>query len=156
MICFLSTYIKQRGNIVNNIHVLCNRQYAPCIFDNKTKELHYAIEQWGLFSVPHLLWHGHPFIMVISEDLWHSTYCRAFGSGAVTACFYDWGLSRLKFEHPTFSLRGKLSNPLRHRRGTKNMRIRYLTNEWYTLVLAKPMLSVFVSRFLHVLCTLFT
>ena len=31
-----------------------------------------AIEQWGFFSVPHLLWHGHPFIMVISEDPWHS------------------------------------------------------------------------------------
>ena len=31
-----------------------------------------TIEQWGFFSVPHLLWHWHPFIMVISEDPWHS------------------------------------------------------------------------------------
>ena len=31
-----------------------------------------AIEQWGFFSMPDLLWHGHPFIMVISEDPWHS------------------------------------------------------------------------------------
>ena len=31
-----------------------------------------AIEHSGFFSVPHLLWHGHPFIMVISEDPWHS------------------------------------------------------------------------------------
>ena len=30
-----------------------------------------AIKKWGFFSVPHLLWDGHPFIMVISEDLWH-------------------------------------------------------------------------------------
>ena len=27
-----------------------------------------AIEQWGFLSVPHLLWHGHPFIILISED----------------------------------------------------------------------------------------
>ena len=40
-----------------------------------------------------------------------------FGSGAVTACFNDLGLSQLGFEHPTFCLRGKRSNPLRHRRG---------------------------------------
>ena len=31
-----------------------------------------TIEQWGFFSVPHLLWHGPTNIMVISEDLWHS------------------------------------------------------------------------------------
>ena len=31
-----------------------------------------AIEQWELLNVPHLLWHGTPFIMVISKDLWHS------------------------------------------------------------------------------------
>ena len=31
-----------------------------------------AIEQWGFFSVSHLLWHGTFGIMVISEDPWHS------------------------------------------------------------------------------------
>ena len=31
-----------------------------------------VIEQWEFLSVPHLLWHGNPFIMVISEDPWHS------------------------------------------------------------------------------------
>ena len=31
-----------------------------------------AIEQWGFFSGPRLLWRGHPFIKVISEDPWHS------------------------------------------------------------------------------------
>ena len=30
-----------------------------------------AIEQWGIFSVPHLLWHG-ASVMVNSEDPWHS------------------------------------------------------------------------------------
>ena len=33
---------------------------------------HIAIEQWGFFSVPHLLWHGTSIIMVIFEDPWHS------------------------------------------------------------------------------------
>ena len=32
-----------------------------------------ATEQWGFFSLPHLLWQGHPFLKVISEDPWHST-----------------------------------------------------------------------------------
>lgn len=35
----------------------------------------HIIEQWWLFSMPHLLWHcdtSHTFIIVISEDLWHS------------------------------------------------------------------------------------
>ena len=31
-----------------------------------------ALQQRGFFSVPHLLWHRHPFIMVIYEDPWHS------------------------------------------------------------------------------------
>ena len=48
------------------------------------------IEQWGFFSVPHLLW---PFKMVISKDPWHSYW--ASGSKAVTTCFKDLGLSRL-------------------------------------------------------------
>ena len=33
------------------------------------------------------------------------TYCRAFSSWAVITCFYDFDLSRLGFEHPTFRLR---------------------------------------------------
>ena len=42
------------------------------------------------------------------------TYCRTFSSGAVTTCFYDWGLSRLGFEHPTFFLRCEHFYPLHH------------------------------------------
>ena len=54
------------------------------------------------------------FIMIISEDPRHSHAPiddRVFGSGALTTCFYDLGLSRLEFEHPTFRLRGDRSNP---------------------------------------------
>ena len=45
-----------------------------------------AIEQWGFFSVPHLLWHR----ASVCGHLWGSTTltcCRTIGSGAVTTCF---------------------------------------------------------------------
>ena len=48
-----------------------------------------AIEQWEFFSVPHLLRHGSS---PRTRDI--HTYCRAFGSGAVTTCCNDLGLSR--------------------------------------------------------------
>ena len=71
---------------------------------------------WTLSSEDYLAFHtfydtGHPFKMVISENAWHPHICRAFGSGAVTTCFYDLGLSWLGFELPTFRLRGERSNP---------------------------------------------
>ena len=43
------------------------------------------------------------------------TFFQAFGSGAVTNCLKDLGLSRLGFEHPTFRLRGECSYRLRNR-----------------------------------------
>ena len=55
--------------------------------------------------------------MVISEDPDTHTYCRVFGSGAVTTFFYYLGLSRLEFEYPTFRLWDEHSNPLRHHCG---------------------------------------
>ena len=58
-----------------------------------------------------------PFIIVISENRDTHTYCRAFDTAAVSTCFYDLGLSLLKFEHQIFRLRGERSNPLRHRCG---------------------------------------
>ena len=45
------------------------------------------------------------------------TYCPAFGSGALSTCFYGLSLSLLGFEHPTFRLRDDRSNRLRHRCG---------------------------------------
>ena len=76
-----------------------------------------AIEQWGFFSVPHLLWHG-AFVYNghLRGPVTH-TFCRVFGSGAVTTSFYDLGLSRLGFEHPTFHLQGQRTHPLRQRHG---------------------------------------
>ena len=63
--------------------------------------------------------------LVISEYRVIHTYCRAFGSGAVTTCFYEQGLSRLRFEHPTFRLRGERSKRMRHRRSRGYVKLGY-------------------------------
>ena len=55
-----------------------------------------------------------------ARNLWTGNihiYCRAVGSGAVTTCFYNLGLSQLGFQHPTFRLWDKCSNQLCHRYG---------------------------------------
>ena len=54
-----------------------------------------AIEQWGFFSVSHLLWHGTSFHNCHLLEL--MTLAPAC-SRAVTPCFYDSGLSKLGFE----------------------------------------------------------
>ena len=76
-----------------------------------------AIEQWGFCSAAHILWH--PFILFISN-------CRAFGSGDVTTRFNDLGLSQLRFEHPTFRMRGDCSNWPRHHRSLNLVFYQYL------------------------------
>ena len=52
---------------------------------------------------------GHPFLRSSPRTRDIRTRCRAFGSGTVTTCFSDLGLSRPGFEHPTFRLRGERS-----------------------------------------------
>ena len=85
----------------------------------------YTRHSWTLSSEGTLACHtyyyntGHPFIMVISEDPWHSQLLPS--SGAVTTCFYDVGLLRQGFENPTFRFRDERSNPLRHRHGCIHM-----------------------------------
>ena len=68
----------------------------------------YTRHSWTLSSEGTLACHtyfntGHPFIMVISEDTWHSHLLLS--SGAVTTCFYDLCLLRQGFGNPTFSFR---------------------------------------------------
>ena len=61
----------------------------------------------------------HLYIMVISENPWHSpqAYCRVFISEYVTTCFIDLPLSRLGFEHPATRMRGEHYNRMWHCRG---------------------------------------
>ena len=69
-----------------------------------------AIELWGFFSVPNLLWHG---ASVYNGHLpGHVTLTSVASSVANTTCFFDLGLLRLEFEHPTFRMRGEHFNPL--------------------------------------------
>ena len=79
-----------------------------------------AIEQLGFLSVPHLLWHVASVCNAHLRETDTHSCCTAFGSGAVTTIFYDLGLSRLGFEHPTFRLWGQRSNPLLYLRFSKN------------------------------------
>ena len=76
-----------------------------------------AIEQWGSLVCHTYRDTGHPFIMVISEDPWHSHLMPSFSQWSCHYCFNDLDLSRLGFEQPTFPLRGERSYPLRQRRG---------------------------------------
>ena len=76
---------------LENFSLICRRhhyQWRAANFDLCLAFM--TIEQWGFFSVPHVLWHG---ASPRTRDTY--TYCRAFGSWAVTTCFYDLGLSRL-------------------------------------------------------------
>ena len=58
---------------------------------------------------------GHLFMMD-GRPMTLTPYAERFGSGAVTTCFNDLGLSQLGFEHPTLHLQGERSDPLRHHR----------------------------------------
>ena len=83
--------------------------------------LTYARHSWPLssegLSVPHLLRHGTSIYNGhVGGPVTLIHYYRAFGSGAVTTCFYNLCLSRPGFEHPTFHLRGERFNS-RNRRG---------------------------------------
>ena len=84
-----------------------------------------TIEQWGFLSVTHLLWHGASVYNGHLRGSTHDThtYRRALRSGAVTTCFYDFGLSRLVCEYPNFRSRGPRPNPLRHHRGVSRIKI---------------------------------
>ena len=58
---------------------------------------------------------GHTFIYTLAPRIRDNhTYCRAFGSGAVSTCFNDLGLLRPEFEHSTFRMQGERFNWLRH------------------------------------------
>ena len=78
----------------------------------------WPFKQRGFLSVLLLFWH--PFIMVISENPWHSHLLPSYWQRSCHYLFYDWGLSRLGFEHSTFRMRGERPKRLRHRSGVPN------------------------------------
>ena len=59
---------------------------------------------------------GHPFYNDHLRGSVPPTHiAERYGSGAVSNCFYDLGLSRRGFKHPTFGLWHEHSDQLRHR-----------------------------------------
>ena len=91
-----------------------------------------AIDQWRLFSMPHLLWHGASVIIVISEDPWNTHIAERLAVELSLPAFYDLGLLRLRFGHQTFRMRIECSNQLCHRRCTA----------FDTLVTNKPVILI--------------
>ena len=75
-----------------------------------------AIEQWGFFSVPHLMWHGASVYNGHLRGPVTLTPIAERLAVELSLPVLTTGLSRLRFEHQTFRLRGERSNPLRHSR----------------------------------------
>ena len=76
-----------------------------------------AIEHWGFFSVPHLLWHG---ASVYNGHLRGPVILTPIAERfkvELSLCFNDVRLSQSGFEHPTSCARHRL----RHQRGTNNV-----------------------------------
>ena len=77
------------------------------------KILNMAIEQWGFFSVPHLL-----FIMVISEDPWHSEpIAERLAMELSLTVFTTWVCRGWDSNNQPSGLQDQRSKQLRHRRG---------------------------------------
>ena len=85
-----------------------------------------AMEQWGFFSGPHLLWHGASVASGYLRGLVTHTYWRAFSSGVVTTWFYVLGLPWLGFEHPTFHMQNTIYKKRRHTSCIKTNYMLYL------------------------------
>ena len=84
---------------------------------------HLCNEQWGFFSMPHLLWHGAsiynghhrgPVTLKPIAERW---------AGELSLPIFTTYVCRMGFEHPlaVFRLRGERSNQLRHRRRNGNL-----------------------------------
>ena len=103
--------------------------------------LTYACHSWPLSSEGSLACHtccatGLSLIMVISEDPWHSHLLPSVQQWSCHYLFYDIGLSRLGFEHPTSqTLRLRTAPPL-------------LQCFWQKIYTASPKIHILIYRIL--------
>ena len=86
------------------------------------QNLTYDWHLWPLNSEGSLTCHiycetGHPSMMVIFEDPWHSHLLLSAYQWSCHCLFFDIGLSQMGIEHLSFHLRGERSNQLRHNCG---------------------------------------
>ena len=126
-ICKIFAFLWNNPRIWNTFYffLILEKNYFSFIW-RRTGEglqiLTYTRHPWPLSSESSLASHtqcdtGHPFIMVISENPWHSHLLPNVWQGSCHYLFYDLSLLRLEFEHRTFRMRGERSNRLRHRGG---------------------------------------
>ena len=104
--CFGGFYIQ-----LETFSLILKRQHyrrRASNFDLYSAPMIMVIDNWGFFSVPNQLWNG---AYVYNGHL----RGPVTPIPVVTTCFYDLGLSRLWFEHPTFRVWGERSNRLHHR-----------------------------------------
>ena len=79
------------------------------------------IEQWGFFSVPHLLWHGASvYNGHLRVPVTLTPNSERLAVELSLPVLMTIGLSRMGFKHPIFRLRDESSNRLRHRGGKLN------------------------------------
>ena len=77
-----------------------------------------AIEQLGFFRMPHLLWHGSSvYNGHLQRPVILTSVAERLAVELSLTIFFDLGLPRLWFVHPTFRMQGEHSNRLRYRRG---------------------------------------
>ena len=129
-VCMLLSFNNKSFTLITSLSLwrICKHMFVCFeVFSSHSKICtHMETSPWPLKGYafwPLLGTHGHWAVMVLYGAIptvtwdfrWSSlrtrdshTYCRAFGSGAVTTYFYELSLSRLGFEHPTSSFRGEL------------------------------------------------
>ena len=105
----------------------------------------YARHSWPLSSEGSLTCHtycdtGLPFIMVISEDPWHSHLLPSVWQWSCHTCFYDSGVSRPGVE-PWSPACEANALPLRHR-GGQSLGKKYYELGWFSCILKKRARSV--------------
>ena len=98
-----------------------------------------VIEQWGSLANQTYCDMGHSFIIVISDNPWHSLLLPSVWQWSCHYLFNDVGLSRLGFEHPTSRFRFR-SYPRCHLRGAILYVTMLLTNvspAWWSSLISK-------------------
>ena len=111
-VCFLNCFYLGRGRFVplDNFSLKWRRRHYRCRVANfDLCSALMAIEQWGLFSMPHLLRHGASVYNGHFRGPMTLTFIaeRLAVDLSLSGFFFDLGPSRLGFEHPTFRLRGQ-------------------------------------------------
>ena len=76
-----------------------------------------VIEQWGFFSVTHVLWHGESVYTMVCKDSWHSHLLLSVWQWSCHYLFLRLRSVAAGIRTPKFRMRELRSNPLHHRRG---------------------------------------